>query len=1681
MDTLQTEIQKLNRDINGEVNHNMFHVYADYVMRLIQLCDRLQSHNTINTNISVEPKIQWLNDKETTNAPNNNIVSDIEMQLVDLMVSMYEFIKTTLDETEHNLIDDFAMTKFPGFVSVMGNDNKILNLDTIQDLSELLFWIFYMSMPISICHKIIKIRSTLSDNIILRTDRKTSRERSIMQLSFVKPEIAEELIKIIGTDKYTQLLLQPYTSNYKYIELLVSYGKLSSYIDKGWINIEALIEHRFTFGMSLLHLLIFEEEINLCKNIHISYDYLYQSIPEETLPLSSLSTKIKDIVIPIFENVTDDNHVYPYELLDVYNVDKFVNVIPSWLLVKQSKKIITPQKYDELFIKMIAIGTIDREFVRQKLNDIIQLSLAQIFSDGDVLEAEANNIIGSLKKFLDKEIIESTFKLGDKEFPTATLIVHHELFNTVLGNSELYDAYIDQLKKYPTLLTPLLFGQNCNFEWETPQYGFATLLMLLKSANTIDVANAFCKSMWFIFTQYSLSDYINLNTEVNMTTSDTYVYDEFVKTIVTIHENQKASVDCLCFIMTNLEIGNKYIEDVFFNNIHDIHTCIIKLFHLLLRNIDSVVEYDIDYYDNYAKYMKIGAKANCLKLINKYSSIDLFSNFDTKDIIDIFQIYHEENHPLIHLIEQQMFDYRKIFGLRPEGAKLDLTVRYNLRIMDVIRNAYKVWEKEDVTNNALMNIEVIESFDELRDLPRIMYCLKTLYNVTSQSLYRHPSAFAKIIDTKDCPFIQLILSTFDITSCEISQELKQKLNEMVRNIIDIQTTTEDQLSTDLLKILFRSNVVSIHTLDDEYYIHIELLLEHIPILFRTFVDQGIITQETLLKENIVMNMLLYYEHIQLDSPQFALGIKSLRNTITTAHFEKMIEHNINCLISLFSKKIFTKDELLEKDHLDHTLIDRLFSAITLAFDKISYNKTKLINIVESIIDNYDCDVFKQYARNIIELGGIHKIIGRIDISEIIGKYNTIEEFVSMITSTGIEQLIKCLKALIEHPNEIHYNYINDILKVSIIPLFTSVLSPVSMIQCLINTDKKFYIELIVSMGNHADKLAIQHVQKCIEESDINNDLVINAFRHGLIELNDVLINKYPDFIFIDDIPMSDQNIMRIIDESTTNDIIFDKLTNSSYSQKMTQKSMNVLQLMLTKYLETDFNLFIDAVGKISCDYNTIGFGSSSEKNNKIREICNDNPLVMANLITGKFFKDIKDVLSIFDRHGNYTVSHITNETIIKSALEVLTIDDLKVNNKLGNPRLMAFLNNSIGYKIITGKDVPYDIKDLETIVNKYGMNIYHYMMENNDFDKIPKEAYMLLDHDGRNVVMNMCSSKVDDDLIIDGYRYLISKDKILSTTLNSGLNILHFIINKRPQILKKLLNEIPTELLASSTTNDETILMYAIKHNVESAEILLKSERITGYHSYINMNSGSILSYCVKYAPSLLEKILSWKYYTDTLLYVKNRVNNFIILNGDTEDGIQLNILQYASIMDANILNRLLKLNKRIVGVLLREKIKIHDEMFDVLKLAIYNIPDSVCAILSSELVDDNYIKETFNMIGDNPIKIVDIQPGSWYYLINNSKTEKYCIFNTGHQHWYGYNYKQLMTKELIGTVIHYAQHRQELYSNDDNKCNICQMYKRKVIFTKCKHVFCVVCSLRTHTCSLCQTPTSQNEKVVIL
>jgi hypothetical protein len=71
------------------------------------------------------------------------------------------------------------------------------------------------------------------------------------------------------------------------------------------------------------------------------------------------------------------------------------------------------------------------------------------------------------------------------------------------------------------------------------------------------------------------------------------------------------------------------------------------------------------------------------------------------------------------------------------------------------------------------------------------------------------------------------------------------------------------------------------------------------------------------------------------------------------------------------------------------------------------------------------------------------------------------------------------------------------------------------------------------------------------------------------------------------------------------------------------------------------------------------------------------------------------------------------------------------------------------------------------------------------------------------------------------------------------------------------------------------------------------------------------------------------------------------------------------------------------------------------------------------------------------------------------------------------------MTPENIKTTTHYILDKQEI-GNKNNTCNICDTYKHKVIFTKCRHKVCIVCALRSDKCGNCRIKIDDNDKILL-
>ena len=185
-----------------------------------------------------------------------------------------------------------------------------------------------------------------------------------------------------------------------------------------------------------------------------------------------------------------------------------------------------------------------------------------------------------------------------------------------------------------------------------------------------------------------------------------------------------------------------------------------------------------------------------------------------------------------------------------------------------------------------------------------------------------------------------------------------------------------------------------------------------------------------------------------------------------------------------------------------------------------------------------------------------------------------------------------------------------------------------------------------------------------------------------------------------------------------------------------------------------------------------------------------------------------------------------------------------------------------------------------------------------------------------------------------------------------------------------------------------------------------------------------------------------------------------------------------ACIVDKNILAKLLKLNKRIVKNILTNSVKTESFDHNLLTIALFNNPESVQVILNNMYCDELYIKNTEQMINGFE-KVIEIQPASWYYLQNALKSKNYKLKLSLEEHWYGYNYKRKMTEDKIKDITHYILDKQEL-PDKNNICDICETYKRKVVYTKCRHKVCIVCAIRSDKYANCRTNLTDKDKILM-
>jgi hypothetical protein len=246
---------------------------------------------------------------------------------------------------------------------------------------------------------------------------------------------------------------------------------------------------------------------------------------------------------------------------------------------------------------------------------------------------------------------------------------------------------------------------------------------------------------------------------------------------------------------------------------------------------------------------------------------------------------------------------------------------------------------------------------------------------------------------------------------------------------------------------------------------------------------------------------------------------------------------------------------------------------------------------------------------------------------------------------------------------------------------------------------------------------------------------------------------------------------------------------------------------------------------------------------------------------------------------------------------------------------------------------------------------------------------------------------------------------------------------------------------------------------------------------FYDYNSGSVLSYCLKYNNNLTKLFLT-KEIIDECIDVNDEFEMICPYSDFGNSGkIKMNLIQIAAIVDSNTLNMIIKLNKKKSNTLLKEHIATNDFNHNILHVALFNNPESIQIILNLDMFNTAKLKETEEAMGGFE-KVIEIQPASWYYLQESLKN--YPLKMNTDEHWYGYTYKTNFKKENIKKITHYILGTQEVTKNRNNICDICDTYKRKVVFTKCRHKVCIVCAVHSDKCGTCRQHLNDDEKILM-
>jgi hypothetical protein len=597
--------------------------------------------------------------------------------------------------------------------------------------------------------------------------------------------------------------------------------------------------------------------------------------------------------------------------------------------------------------------------------------------------------------------------------------------------------------------------------------------------------------------------------------------------------------------------------------------------------------------------------------------------------------------------------------------------------------------------------------------------------------------------------------------------------------------------------------------------------------------------------------------------------------------------------------------------------------------------------------------------------------------------------------------------------------------------------------------------------------------------DINNEKILEQllameteqlytlYKNGFIKCDLItLIKKNNNILDIDCMTLSDDDINTIIDTEHDCAIIIKILKNLERHES--PHYTKLLTKTIKYYIDTDpFGLseFIIQTGyvfKIQFDDDVL---------HKIYDLCTYDPVLYEILF--KSADSYDKLIHIKTCGGNMMLSwFVDNEDIMKKGLPEISFDKLFEKNRFGNYVIENLLTPTT---INIFKERP-DGAEIIASIAKYNINKDS---EVSDINMLLKSSKTPI-----NKFMFMCrtltSSKLSD---VVGELSSSDINKLAASTDDRLNNGLFYITRYHSGILEKYMDIIDDASFASVNMLGETLGMYAMRYNAASYTILENADKITKDHNYIDIQSGSLISYAIKYNTDMFEHIINAPYFNEYSLYVKDSVDmidheeidmariktcvnltNIIVAMGDIAS-YQLLFERYPTVFNKHI----------------NEPFMISSTMYNTLRYALYINPEMASIIIGSVMCTDKYIETFCSYFPDNDFSIIaEIQPASWYKIINSNKFKKITPAQCDEYHY--------AKKTNLGYIVEHAtdnnrkliQYTQSFDFTTKNVCTICYRAKAVILHTKCGHKMCVGCSLIETKCPMCYTCSSPDTQYYI-